>query len=204
MDNRDEDQSPPDPSSFGSWSWMAPMSPSSTDAQQLYPTPNSFSPSVQSRNAPGSYSQLYPSAASSSSSAPGSAFRSAPKVAIPRLAGSETGFGGRRRSARACEPCRQRKIKCDGLRPSCGQCVYHNHRCSYEDVKRVRDQKRLGTLAKRVEAYESLLRELEGEVDLPTARQIRKVLQVRPSETAASETASETPPSETRVSSSES
>jgi hypothetical protein len=201
MDNRDEDRSPPDPSSFGSWSWMAPMSPGSTDAQQLYPTPNSFSPSFQGPNAPASYSQHY---ASSSSSAPGSAFRAVPKVAIPRLAGAETGFGGRRRSARACEPCRQRKIKCDGLRPSCGQCVYHNHRCSYEDVKRVRDQKRLGTLAKRVEAYEALLRELEGEVDLPTARQIRKVLQVSPSETAASETASETPPSETRVSSSES
>ncbi|KAJ5981737.1 hypothetical protein N7499_009211 [Penicillium canescens] len=200
MDNRDEDQSPPDPSSFGSWSWMAPMSPGSTDAQQPYPTPNSF----QTPNTFSSYSQPYPSAASSSSSAPGSAFRSAPKVAIPRLAGSETGFGGRRRSARACEPCRQRKIKCDGLRPSCGQCIYHNHRCSYEDVKRVRDQKRLGTLAKRVEAYEALLRELEGEVDLPTARQIRKVLQVSPSETAASETASKTPPSETQVSSSES
>jgi len=34
-------------------------------------------------------------------------------------------------------------------------------------------------LAKRVEAYEALLRELEGEVDLPTARQIRKVLQTK-------------------------
>lgn len=196
MENRDE-ENPPDPASLGSWSWMPPMSPGPAD-QQPYPTPNPFSPSFQAPNAP--YTQPHPSTTSSSSSAPGSAFRAAPKVAIPRLAGSDLSLGGRRRSARACEPCRQRKIKCDGLRPSCGQCAYHNHRCSYEDVKRVRDQKRLGTLAKRVEAYEALLRELEGEVDSPTARQIRKVLQVSLFETAASKT----PPSETRVSSSES
>ncbi|OQD83182.1 hypothetical protein PENANT_c018G07797 [Penicillium antarcticum] len=187
MDNRDE-ENPPDPS-FGSWSWVPPMSPVPAD-QQPYPTPNPFSPSFQTPNAP-SYPQPYPSAASSSSSAPGSAFRAAPKVAIPRLAGSETGLGGRRRSARACEPCRQRKIKCDGLRPSCGQCIYHSHRCSYEDVKRVRDQKRLGTLAKRVEAYEALLRELEGEVDLPTARQIRKVLQAKNVNTEKNDDASD-------------
>ncbi|OQE26999.1 hypothetical protein PENFLA_c006G05756 [Penicillium flavigenum] len=101
---------------------------------------------------------------------------STPKVAIPRLAGSDPFIPGRRRSARACEPCRQRKIKCDGIRPSCGQCAYHNHSCSYEDVKRVRDQKRLGSLIKRVDTYEALLRELETEVDLPTARKIKKAL----------------------------
>lgn len=104
---------------------------------------------------------------------------STPKVAIPRLAGSDF-TPGRRRSARACEPCRQRKIKCDGIRPSCGQCAYQNHSCSYEDVKRVRDQKRLGSLIKRVDTYEALLRELETEVDLPTARKIKKALKVSP------------------------
>ncbi|KAJ5288286.1 hypothetical protein N7508_011061 [Penicillium antarcticum] len=167
-----------DPSSIAPWSWTLSMSPGA-DARS-YPTPNSLSPSFQTPTAPAqSYSQPYPSATSSSSSAPGSAFGSAQKVAIPRLAGSEAGFGGRRRSARACEPCRQRKIKCDGQRPSCRQCVYYSQLCSYEDVKRVRDQKRLGTLAKRVDAYEALLRELEGEVDLPTARQIRKALQTK-------------------------
>jgi hypothetical protein len=102
----------------------------------------------------------------------------APKVAIPRLAGSDTLIHGRRRSARACEPCRQRKIKCDGVRPLCGQCEYNSHTCSYEDVKRVRDQKRLGSLTKRVDTYETLLRELEAEVDLPTARKIKKALKV--------------------------
>jgi hypothetical protein len=99
------------------------------------------------------------------------------KVAIPRLAAPTT-YRGRRRSARACEPCRQRKIKCDGVRPTCGQCAYHNNRCVYEDVKRVRDQKMLELLSKRTERYESLLRDLESDVDAPTARRIRKALKV--------------------------
>lgn len=99
------------------------------------------------------------------------------KVAIPRLA-APTNYRGRRRSARACEPCRQRKIKCDGVRPTCGQCAYHNNRCIYEDVKRVRDQKMLELLSKRTERYESLLRDLESDVDAPTARRIRKALKV--------------------------
>jgi hypothetical protein len=99
------------------------------------------------------------------------------KVAIPRLA-PPTAYRGKRRSARACEPCRQRKIKCDGVRPTCGQCAYHNNRCVFEDVKRVRDQKMLELLSKRAERYESLLRDLEGDVDAPTARRIRKALKV--------------------------
>lgn len=101
----------------------------------------------------------------------------APKVAIPRLNAPST-HRARRRSARACEPCRHRKTKCDGARPSCAQCVYHGNRCSYEDVKRVRDQKMLDLLSQRVERYEGLLRNLEGEVDESTAKRIRKVLKV--------------------------
>ncbi|KAJ5471455.1 hypothetical protein N7530_008812 [Penicillium desertorum] len=83
-------------------------------------------------------------------------------------------FRRRRRSARACEACRKRKIKCDGSRPVCGQCVDHK-RCKYEDVKRVRDQKMLDILAHRVERYETLLRDLEGEVDASTALNVSEV-----------------------------
>ena len=107
------------------------------------------------------------------------------KVAIPRLAAPTT-YRGRRRSAQACKPCRQRKIKCDGVRPTCGQCAYHNNRCVYEDVKRVRDQKMLELLSKRAERYESLLRDLAGDVDAPTARRIRKALKVSSFHTASS------------------
>ena len=141
-----------------------------------YPTPKPFSP--QTAATAQTLPQQHQSTASSSSSVHGSVPPTAvAKIAIPRVTAADFSHG-RRRSARACEPCRQRKIKCDGLRPSCSQCNYHNHQCSYEDVKRVRDQKRLGSLAKRVEAYEALLRDLETEVDHPTARKIRKALKV--------------------------
>lgn len=148
-----------------------------------FPTPNTHSPSEASATA---LPQPFQSNSPSVSPVPGSIPGSIPgpalgavgsKVAIPRLVPSDVSHG-RRRSARACEPCRQRKIKCDGLRPSCGQCVYHHQQCSYEDVKRVRDQKRLGSLAKRVEAYEALLRDLESEVDLETARKITRTMKV--------------------------
>ncbi|KAJ5392480.1 hypothetical protein N7509_007970 [Penicillium cosmopolitanum] len=100
------------------------------------------------------------------------------KVAIPRITGPNINRG-RRRSARACEACRQRKIKCDGVKPTCGQCNYHNNQCSYEDVKRVREQKELQLLGHRVEHYEHLLRSLETEVEPHTARKIRKTLKCK-------------------------
>jgi hypothetical protein len=97
------------------------------------------------------------------------------KVAIPRAAPYSI-HSQRRRSARACEPCRQRKIKCDGNKPVCRQCHEHHVTCSYLDVKRVRDQKQLEVLSHRVKEYESLLRDLETEVDANAARRIRRTL----------------------------
>lgn len=103
----------------------------------------------------------------------------APKVAIPRANVPESLSQHRRRSARACEPCRQRKVKCDGIRPVCRLCVETNTTCQYLDVKRVREQKQLSALAKKVERYEDLLRELEPESDVTLARKIRRALKVR-------------------------
>lgn len=97
------------------------------------------------------------------------------KVAIPRAAPYSI-HSQRRRSARACEPCRQRKIKCDGNKPVCRQCHEHHVTCSYLELKRVRDQKQLEILSHRVKAYESLLRDLEMEVDANAARRIRRTL----------------------------
>ena len=101
-----------------------------------------------------------------------------PKVAIPRSKSRENASHRRRRSARACEPCRQRKIKCDGDRPVCRQCMENQISCAYLDIKRVREQKQLGVLARRVEVYEALLREIEPEVEAGAARKIRRALKV--------------------------
>ncbi|RHZ67268.1 hypothetical protein CDV55_102357 [Aspergillus turcosus] len=127
---------------------------------------------------PGHYERPpYPHQSATSTSSPG---RDGPgtgvaKVAIPRAAPYSI-HSQRRRSARACEPCRQRKIKCDGNKPVCRQCHEHHVTCSYLDVKRVRDQKQLGVLSHRVKEYESLLRDLETEVDANSARRIRRTL----------------------------
>ena len=161
MDSLEQDDT------FDDYDWL-PINAGSV-LQQPYPTPTPFSP-IQAPTQP--FSQYMPTPLTAGSG------NIAPKVAIPRLASSDALLHGRRRSARACEPCRQRKIKCDGIRPSCGQCAYNNHSCFYEDVKRVRDQKRLGSLVKRVDIYEALLREVEGEVDPLTARKIKKALKV--------------------------
>ncbi|KAK1150039.1 hypothetical protein N8T08_003597 [Aspergillus melleus] len=111
------------------------------------------------------------STSSSSREVPGST----PKVAIPRSQ-SLSSQSERRRSARACEPCRQRKIKCDGNKPACRQCVEHDVKCTYMDVKRVRDQKQLGALAKKADRYEKLLEDIEMEVEPQTSRRIRKAI----------------------------
>ena len=50
--------------------------------------------------------------------------------------------------------------------------------CAYLDIKRVREQKQLGVLARRVEVYGALLREIEPEVEAGAARKIRRALKV--------------------------
>lgn len=159
--------------------WAASLSPGSPappppPQSNIYPGQNAFIPTTNS------YFNPYASQTGLPTPGPIDNIPPAPintKVAIPRLSTPNT-TRGRRRSARACEPCRQRKIKCDGIRPICGQCVYHNNSCTYEDVKRVRDQKMRELLSQRVERYESLLRSLEGEVDESTGWRIRKALRV--------------------------
>ncbi|KAJ6151771.1 C6 transcription factor [Penicillium chermesinum] len=125
-----------------------------------------FSPSYQPPPA------AFPSGAVPSSSPPPN------KIAIPRIAAPSRPLQ-RRRATRACEPCRKRKVKCDSKQPSCGPCTYASRRCVYEDVKRIRNEKKIDQLTKRVERYENLLRDLEGDVDSPTAHRIRRAIRFK-------------------------
>lgn len=71
----------------------------------------------------------------------------AAKVAIPRLKRTlDTGDvaskpGGRHRVTHACEPCRHRKTKCSGERPTCRHCQDFKIQCYYADGKRDRVKK---------------------------------------------------------------
>ena len=58
----------------------------------------------------------------------------------------------------ACVLCRKRKLRCDGVKPSCGTCKRLSHDCSYDEVRRKSGPKRgyvkalearLGTSARR-------------------------------------------------------
>ena len=70
------------------------------------------------------------------------------KVAIPRLKRNAEGgpdvatkAGGRHRVTHACEPCRHRKTKCSGERPTCRHCTDFKIPCFYADGKRDRVKK---------------------------------------------------------------
>lgn len=73
----------------------------------------------------------------------------APKVAIPRLQrGLETGAPvvpslaeDRGRVSHACEPCRHRKTKCSGEKPTCQHCEEFKIACVYGDRKREKSRK---------------------------------------------------------------
>lgn len=42
----------------------------------------------------------------------------------------------------ACMICRKRKLKCDGVRPSCSTCSRLGHTCAYDEVRRKSGPKR--------------------------------------------------------------
>lgn len=42
----------------------------------------------------------------------------------------------------ACMICRKRKLKCDGIRPSCSTCSRLGHDCSYDEQRRKSGPKR--------------------------------------------------------------
>jgi hypothetical protein len=42
----------------------------------------------------------------------------------------------------ACMICRKRKLKCDGLRPSCSTCSRLGHVCAYDEIRRKSGPKR--------------------------------------------------------------
>ena len=94
----------------------------------------------------------------------------------------------------ACEPCRHRKTKCSGERPTCRHCQDFKIACYYADGKRDRVKKcvphgpqskdkytdgsrQFGTMAEKVADYEKLLKELSLRVNDGDAELIRVTLE---------------------------
>ena len=55
----------------------------------------------------------------------------------------------------ACMICRKRKLKCDGIKPSCSTCTRLGHSCAYDEVRRKSGPKRgyVKALEERLSAY---------------------------------------------------
>ncbi|OIW34970.1 hypothetical protein CONLIGDRAFT_675914 [Coniochaeta ligniaria NRRL 30616] len=60
----------------------------------------------------------------------------------------------------ACMICRKRKLKCDGLKPSCSTCTRLGHNCAYDEVRRKSGPKRgyVKALEERLKQVETLLK----------------------------------------------
>ena len=60
----------------------------------------------------------------------------------------------------ACVLCRRRKLKCDGIKPSCGTCARLQHECVYDEVRRKSGPKRgyVKALEARLAQVETLLK----------------------------------------------
>lgn len=81
------------------------------------------------------------------------------KVAIPRISGRAP-VTKRQRVARACDSCRQIKLRCNGNRPSCDYCLTIGKPCQYSASKREAQQISVQRLEERIQDYESVLGEV--------------------------------------------
>ena len=52
------------------------------------------------------------------------------KISVQGVGGASTS-AGTKQNAYACEPCECRKLKCDGERPTCGNCGFSGRKCVY-------------------------------------------------------------------------
>lgn len=50
----------------------------------------------------------------------------------------DTNEAKRRRISRACDMCRKKKIKCDGVLPNCGHCTNYKTKCEFTQVEKKR------------------------------------------------------------------
>ncbi|KAH8890721.1 putative fungal-specific transcription factor [Thozetella sp. PMI_491] len=72
----------------------------------------------------------------------------------PQLGGSKVLHRQRLRISKACQPCRQRKIKCDGGSPGCNRCLVRGKTCTYsrDHVAAEQQTKRIARIANKKQA----------------------------------------------------
>ncbi|KAL1963631.1 hypothetical protein VTN77DRAFT_7952 [Rasamsonia byssochlamydoides] len=102
------------------------------------------------------------------------------KVPIPRLQRptqlKASVSSERQRVSHACEPCRRRKSKCDGVQPICSRCRDHELLCFYADGKRERLKRSAKSLVAKVTLYESLLIDLLPSLEPARQQAVRNAI----------------------------
>lgn len=79
----------------------------------------------------------------------------------------KVGSSAQSRIAQACDRCRSKKIRCDGIRPSCTQCLNVGFECKTSDKlsRRAFPRGYTESLEERVRALEAEVRELKDLLD---------------------------------------
>ncbi|PVI08060.1 hypothetical protein DM02DRAFT_608166 [Periconia macrospinosa] len=75
----------------------------------------------------------------------------------------------------ACAPCRQRKIKCDGTRPSCHACVRNKTDCEYPDTESRQVRQRYEQLQQQKSAHEELVELLKNAPEQDASDIVRRL-----------------------------
>ncbi|KAF9437852.1 hypothetical protein BGZ76_010868 [Entomortierella beljakovae] len=100
----------------------------------------------------------------------------------------------RKRLTQACDPCRKKKIKCDGVKPSCANCLKINANCTYLPSMKKRGPRQgyIELLEKRLDKMEQLLQHGPNAVD-PELLDTKSVLssRLRPGNRSSSPPASD-------------
>ncbi|GLA47609.1 hypothetical protein AnigIFM63604_002288 [Aspergillus niger] len=79
------------------------------------------------------------------------------KVLIPRDRSRIVPASTQIRTPRACDPCRQRKAKCNGGKPTCTQCERFGIECRYSEQKRAQEKRELDMLRTAIKRHERML-----------------------------------------------
>ncbi|KAE8167946.1 hypothetical protein BDV40DRAFT_284434 [Aspergillus tamarii] len=97
------------------------------------------------------------------------------RVPIPRIA-VPPGQQHTTRTRKACQPCRERKRKCNGDQKICRQCEEEGLTCVYRESRRQQTDKELRCLANQLQISHALLREILPELSSDSARRVEAVL----------------------------
>lgn len=78
------------------------------------------------------------------------------------MSGPEPGKKRRHNVGKACENCRRRRVKCDGLQPECGTCKVYKDECCWdarEDLRKPISRQQVEALQTRIADLEKMLKD---------------------------------------------